>query len=126
MDTNQRRHVRIRTDRRIEVRRIDRVDGSVVDESVSARVVNVSAGGALLIMDRPIWRTARIEMRVEWRDPDLAALLRGQVLRVVARDDRFEASVRFDHPERTAPLDLIRWVLHEAQRTNQLADRVAA
>jgi len=126
MSANKRRHVRIQTDRTVEVQRVDPASGLVVGEVFLARVINVSAGGAYFHVHTPVWRGARLAIRVAWTEPHLEASLRARAVRVTAVDGGFHVSVAFEHATKAPPLELVRWVLQEASRTRQLAGRPAA
>ena len=120
------RHVRIHTDRNVDARRVDPATGLAARERLHARIANLSTGGALLLVDLPVWLGAHLELRASWSDPTLKATLRARVLRVAAVNGGFKASVEFQHPTGIAPLELVRWVLLEAKRTDQLSGRIVA
>ncbi len=120
----RRRHVRARTDRVVTVCAIDRVTGEPAEEGVPACVRDISAGGALLVMTEPVSRSRRVQIEIEWTDPALSLSLRGRVVRVTAHEDRTEVSVEFHHADWIPSLAIVRWVLNEAKRTNQMSDRV--
>lgn len=123
MSANRRRHVRIQTDRTAEVQRVDAATGHVVGEVFPARITNVSAGGAYVHVQTPVWRGARLAIRIAWTEPHLEASLRAHAVRVTAVDGGFHVSVAFQHTTPAPPLELVRWVLQEASRTRQLAGR---
>jgi hypothetical protein len=43
---------------------------------------------------------------------------------VGAREDRIEVSVEFQHADWPPRLEIVRWVLKEAKRTNQMSARI--
>jgi hypothetical protein len=125
MSANRRRHVRIQTDRTVAVQRVDAATGLAVGDVFSGRVIDVSAGGAHVHVKTPVWRGARLAIRVAWTEPQLEASLRARAVRVTAVDRGFDVSVAFQHATKAPPLELVRWVLQEASRTRQLAGRHA-
>jgi c-di-GMP-binding flagellar brake protein YcgR len=125
MEGNQRRrHVRVSTTRLVDVRRVDQARGWPTGDITTAQVRNLSAGGALLILEDPVWRGTTLELRIAWTRPDLHTSLRARVIRVAPNPDGVAVSVQFHDTSQAARLDLVRWVLQEAKRTDQLADRI--
>jgi c-di-GMP-binding flagellar brake protein YcgR len=126
MDARQRRrHVRVGTDRPVGVRVVDRVTGEPSRESVTASVRDISAGGALLVTAAPVPRGKNVELEIVWTDPALSVSLRARIVRMTALDGGMEVSVEFERADWMQRLDIVRWVLKEAKRTNQMSDRVA-
>lgn len=126
MDARQRRrHVRVGTDRAVGVRVVDRVTGEASRERVTASVRDISAGGALLVTAAPVPRGKSIELEIVWTDPALSVSLRARVVRMTALDGGIEVSVEFARADWMQRLEIVRWVLKEAKRTNQMSDRVA-
>lgn len=121
----RRRHVRVGTDRAVSVRVVDRVTGEPARDSVTASVRDISAGGALLVMAAPVSRGRKIQIEIVWTDPALSLLLDGRIVRVAAPEDGGEVSVEFQRADWKQGLEIARWVLKEAKRTNQMSDRVA-
>jgi c-di-GMP-binding flagellar brake protein YcgR len=118
-------HVRVTTDRMVSVRLIDLVTGEPAADSLPAAVRDISAGGALLVMAEPVSGGRGVLVEVVWTDPALMASLRGRVVRVAERDEDVEVSVEFEHADWTPRLEIVRWVLNEARRTNQMSGRVS-
>lgn len=94
-------------------------------ESVTASVRDISAGGALLVTAKPVPRGRNVQIEIVWTDPALCVSLRGRVVRRDARADGSEVSVEFERGDWLQRLEIVRWVLKEAKRTNQMSDRVA-
>ena len=127
MDHHQRRrHVRVGTDRLVGVRVVDRVTGEPARDSVTASVRDISAGGALLVMAGPVSRGRNIQIEIVWTDPVLSLSLEGRIVRVAAGEDGLEVSVEFERADWKQRLEIVRWVLKEAKRTNQMSDPVAS
>jgi PilZ domain. len=126
MDPRQRRrHVRVGTDRAVGVRVIDRVTGEPDRESVTASVRDISAGGALLVTAASVPRGKNVQLEIVWTDPALSVSLRARVVRRAALDGGMEVSVEFERGDWLQRLEIVRWVLKEAKRTNQMSERVA-
>jgi c-di-GMP-binding flagellar brake protein YcgR len=126
MDPRQRRrHVRVGTDRAVGVRVVDRVTGEPDRESVTASVRDISAGGALLVTAAPVPRGKNVQLEIVWADPALRVSLRARVVRMTALDGGMEVSVEFAAADWMQRLEIVRWVLKEAKRTNQMSERVA-
>ena len=120
-DHQHRRHVRVTTVREASVRHVDASTGLFVGDAFSAEVQNISAGGALLITQEPLGRRARIQIEIAWTAPPLTASLRGRVVRITASDAGTQVSVEFQHADWTPRVAIVRWVLQEAKRTNQMS-----
>ena len=99
--------------------------GEPARDSVTASVRDISAGGALLVIPGPVSRGRNIQIEIVWTDPVLSLSLEGRIVRVAAREDGVEVSVEFQGADWKQGLEIVRWVLKEAKRTNQMSDRVA-
>lgn len=86
---------------------------------------DISAGGALLVMAGPVSRGRNIQIEIVWTDPVLSLSLEGRIVRVVVSEGGVEVSVEFQRADWKQGLEIVRWVLKEAKRTNQMSDRVA-
>jgi len=120
-DDQRRRDVRVVAHREVDVRYIDRTSGVPDGDSFAAEVRNISVGGALMVLDEPLWRGTLVEIRVAWAEPRLVTKLRAHVVRVAPCHGGIAVSVEFHHSGRSSRLDILRWVLQEARRTEQLA-----
>jgi hypothetical protein len=90
-----------------------------------ASVRDISAGGALLVTAAQVPRGKNVELEIVWTDPALSVSLRARVVRMTALAGGLEVSVEFERADWVQRLEIVRWVLKEAKRTNQMSDRVA-
>jgi PilZ domain len=121
-DHQHRRHVRVLTTREAGVRHVDAATGLPVGDTFSAEVQNMSAGGALLLTQEPLRRGARVHIEIAWTAPPLTASLRGRVVRVAASQARRPGQRRVPTRRLDTPrVAIVRWVLQEAKRTNQMS-----
>jgi hypothetical protein len=75
-------------------------------------------------MPGPVRRDMCVQIEIAWTDPALSASLRGRVVRVAACEGGMRVSIEFRHADWAPRLEIVRWVLKEAKRTNQMSDRV--
>ena len=122
----RRRYTRVTTDRSIKVRRVDPITGTPADVYAEATVKNLSAGGALLAVDEPHWRDARLQFRIAWSSPRLFLLLTARVVRVFHHENRIAIAVEFLDATPEQSTAIVRWILQEAKRTNQLSNPIRA
>lgn len=120
----RRRYTRVATDRSIRIRRVDSITGTPAALYSEATVKNLSAGGALLAVDEPHWRNARLQLRIAWSSPRLFLLLTARVVRVFRDDERIGIAIEFLDTTPEQSTVIVSWILQEAKRTNQLSDPI--